>query len=96
LLNAAGVPAARVRRLDEALAEQQVTARGVLAPAETEPDSGRPLRVPVAAFGTDRDGPALPGLAPRLGEHSREVLREAGLGEPEIDALVADGTVLAG
>ena len=28
--------------------------------------------------------------APRLGEHSREVLREAGFADSEIDALVAN------
>ena len=30
-------------------------------------------------------------LPPRLGEHSVEILREAGLGAPEIDALLASG-----
>ena len=34
--------------------------------------------------------------APRLGEHSREVLREAGLGDGEIAELVASGIVRAG
>ena len=33
--------------------------------------------------------------APRLGEHSREVLREAGLGDGEIAELVASGVVRA-
>ena len=36
-------------------------------------------------------------LQPRLGEHSFEVLREAGFSEAEIDALAASGaTVGAG
>ena len=30
-------------------------------------------------------------LAPRLGEHSREVLREAGLSEAEVDSMIASG-----
>ena len=29
-------------------------------------------------------------VAPQLGEHSREVLREAGYDDPQIEALVAD------
>ena len=32
---------------------------------------------------------ALRHPAPRLGEHSREILREAGLAEPEIEDLIA-------
>jgi crotonobetainyl-CoA:carnitine CoA-transferase CaiB-like acyl-CoA transferase len=32
-------------------------------------------------------------MAPRLGQHSREVLREAGLGDAEIEALVANKAV---
>ena len=35
-------------------------------------------------------------LQPRLGEHSREVLREAGLAESEINALVASGATVEG
>ena len=35
-------------------------------------------------------------LAPRLGEHSREILRESGLGEAQIDAMVASGATREG
>ena len=39
-------------------------------------------------FGTPA---AVRRLPPHLGEHTREVLREAGYGDAEVDALVARG-----
>ena len=33
--------------------------------------------------------------APEVGEHTREVLTEAGMTDAEIDALVADGSAVA-
>jgi crotonobetainyl-CoA:carnitine CoA-transferase CaiB-like acyl-CoA transferase len=32
-------------------------------------------------------------VAPELGEHTRDVLHEAGLSDAEVDALVSDGVV---
>ncbi len=34
------------------------------------------------------------GSAPRLGEHTREVLTEIGYSTPEIDALIASGKAI--
>ena len=48
----------------------------------------------LAAFGrTPRFGP-LP--SPGTGEHSREVLRRAGVSEADIDELIDSGVVVAG
>ena len=33
---------------------------------------------------------------PRLGQHTREVLREAGIADAEVDALAASGAVVCG
>ena len=57
-----------------------VTVEGVVQPA------------PAPRFDRTPAGP--PRRAPHLGEHSRVVLREAGLNDFDIDALVAAGTVL--
>jgi crotonobetainyl-CoA:carnitine CoA-transferase CaiB-like acyl-CoA transferase len=50
----------------------------------------RTVAVPMKLRGADI-GPR--GPAPELGQHTREVLRELGLSEDEVDAAVADGVV---
>jgi crotonobetainyl-CoA:carnitine CoA-transferase CaiB-like acyl-CoA transferase len=46
-------------------------------------------------FGPDRDRPGIRRQSPRMGEHSREVLLEAGYSNTEISALVGSGAVIA-
>ena len=45
-------------------------------------------------FGADRERPVLTRQPPRLGEHSAEVLAEAGFSPPEIADLVGKGVVI--
>jgi crotonobetainyl-CoA:carnitine CoA-transferase CaiB-like acyl-CoA transferase len=45
-------------------------------------------------FGTDRKRPGIRRQSPRIGEHSREVLLEAGYAPTEIADLVSKGTVI--
>jgi crotonobetainyl-CoA:carnitine CoA-transferase CaiB-like acyl-CoA transferase len=88
-LDAAGVPAGPVHSLGEALTHPQTLARGMVVDL-VHPEAG-----PTKAIGCPLHFSETPARvtrpAPLLGEHTREVLREAGYADVEIDALVAAG-----
>ena len=82
----AGVPAGPVHSIGEALSHPQTRARGMVVDV-VHPQAGptHVLGCPVhfSATPTRIDRPA-----PQLGEHTREVLREFGYADAQIDALV--------
>ena len=92
-LDAAGVPAGPVHSLGEALTHPQTRARGMVVDL-VHPDAG-PTRVIGCPLHFSRTPAAITRPAPRLGEHSREVLRESGYADAEIDGFVAAGVVAA-
>ncbi len=93
ILNQAGVPAARVRRLDEAMAHPQVASRAVLQGYPGANRDGAPKALPVAAFSYAHGGPA-PGRAPpEIGEHNAEILAELGYGAAAIADLEERGVL---
>ena len=81
--------ASPVLSFDEALVDAQFGARGMVV---TGPDGSRQYAPP---FRLDPPASTAVRSAPRQGEHSREILLEAGLAEAAIDALIADGVVSA-
>ena len=85
--DAAGVPAGPVHSLGEALTHPQTLARGMVVDLE-HPEAGamRALGSPLhfSSTPTRIDRPA-----PLLGEHTREVLRESGYTDAEVDAFAA-------
>jgi alpha-methylacyl-CoA racemase len=82
-----------VLELDEALRSEQVAARGMIAELE-QPGAEAPIKLLGTPIKLSRT-PAQPGRAPgpALGEHTDEVLREAGFSPEEIAALHASGAV---
>jgi len=92
--DAAGVPAGPVHSIAEAIEHPQTRARGMVLELE-HPQAGvtRALGNPLH-FSATPGGSTLP--APLLGQHTREVLRECGYSDAEIDAFAADGVIVTG
>ncbi len=90
-LTSAGVPCGPINTFADVFADPHLRERGLFVDLP-DPDLGTvraigsPLRFSSLAPRLDRTGP-------RLGEHSREVLREAGLGATAIEALYRAGVV---
>ncbi len=79
--------------LDEALEGDLVAAREMVVTLD-QPGAEQPVRLlglPFKLSRTPGDPTRAPG--PGLGEHTREVLTEAGYGEAEVDALLESGAV---
>ncbi|MBK7331371.1 MAG: CoA transferase [Betaproteobacteria bacterium] len=91
--DAAGVPVGPVNSIGEALSHPQALARGMVVDL-VHPQAGatKALGCPVHFSATPT---SVTRPAPMLGEHSREVLSEAGYSDAEIDAFVAEGVVEA-
>ena len=84
-LQRAGVPAGRIRGYDEVFSDAALVERGMIADIASSLGTLRTIGSPL------RMGELTPQLrraGPRLGEHTREVLREAGVPSADIDALV--------
>ncbi|MGO4581076.1 CaiB/BaiF CoA transferase family protein [Cupriavidus sp. 2TAF22] len=78
------IPVARVNGLDDLVDDPHLQATGFFDTLE-DPAMGT-LRFPGAPVRFDGQR-AVPGLPPRLGQHTRGLLGEAGLSETQIDAL---------
>jgi crotonobetainyl-CoA:carnitine CoA-transferase CaiB-like acyl-CoA transferase len=93
-LTRAGVPAAPVADVADVVRSEQAEALGMLQPLAHPSIPDLRLAALPLSFDAERARHRLP--PPLLGEHSAEVLREAGYADEAIDALAVDGVVRLG
>ena len=91
-LGAAGIPAGPVLSVGEALHHPQSLARGMLTNVD-HPTAGRvPTIGPPIKLS---ESPAsVRGPAPQFGQHTRQVLSEAGYDKAEIEAMLSSGAAI--
>src|SRR5262245_6665986 len=89
-LEEADIPVQRMNRLADLLADPHLAAIGYFKEVE-HPTEGRIRALAVPSEWTE-SVPEYRRHAPRHGEHTREVLREAGLADAEIERMMAEGS----
>ena len=94
LLQAADIPSAVVNDLEDLLVDPHLESIGFWKLVE-HPSEGM-LRLPGIAIGMSGATPAIGRPPPRLGEHTREVLRTFDYDDAEIEQLAAGGVVALG
>ena len=90
-LDAADVPCAPILRRHEIIHNEQIIARGIITELD-QPTVGR-IRQPKPAARFEVHESRIGGPAPRVGEHSRDVLRELGYGDVQIEEMISQKTV---
>ena len=79
ILGEAGVPAGKVRGIDEALTMPQLADRGLFLDVPTPSDAQPTARILNAGFRFQHGGPGHRRPPPALGEHGREILEDFGI-----------------
>lgn len=88
-LERADIPVQRMNSLEDILQDPHLAAIGYFTPVE-HPSEGTLLSMKVPSEWSETQ-PGYRRHAPRFGEHTREVLREAGYGDEAIEAMAKSG-----
>ncbi len=92
-LEGADIPVQRMNSLDDVVADPHLAAIGYFREID-HPSEGR-IRSMAVPSEWSESAPEYRRHAPRLGEHTREVLREAGVAESAIEQMIASGAARA-
>ncbi len=92
LLEEAGIPSGPVLSIQEMLSHPQTLARDMVVAVE-HPVAGRVETIGLPAKFSETPGGVV-SAAPLFGQHTREVLSEAGFSTADIDALMAEGAAV--
>jgi crotonobetainyl-CoA:carnitine CoA-transferase CaiB-like acyl-CoA transferase len=92
LMKAADIPNMPMHSIDSLIDDPHLAAIGYFPEYEHASEGRLRTTAPVGEW--SRTPPSIRSLAARLGEHSREILREAGYDDGAIDAMVGQGVTL--
>jgi crotonobetainyl-CoA:carnitine CoA-transferase CaiB-like acyl-CoA transferase len=92
-LERADIPVQRMNSLEDIMRDPHLAAIGYFRPIE-HPSEGTLVSMKVPSEWSET-APEVRRHAPRLGEHTREVLREAGYSDAQIDGLTQSGAARA-
>ncbi|MCP5145933.1 MAG: CoA transferase [Gammaproteobacteria bacterium] len=90
-LNAAGVPASKVRTIAEAVALEQLQMRNLFQSVPVSHGDERSVKILNNGFRAEWNGVSDP--SPLLGEHTDEILSRLGFNQQAIESLRAEGVV---
>jgi CoA:oxalate CoA-transferase len=94
ILNKAGVAAMAVRKLEDAVVQDQLLHRKFFYQFDADPETGLPaFSVPTSPFRMSGSPVWIKSSPPRLGQHTEEVLREHGYSDEDIRGLREKGIV---
>ena len=88
-----GLPAARVRILNEALKSEQVRSRSVIGTFPSKIAKKGVLSPTIAGFECSEDGPSVTTAPPEHGENTRSILQDIGYSPEAIDDLAARNVI---
>lgn len=91
-LDAAGVPAAKVRSLDETLAEDHARTRAFTRAVQWDREP-RDIHLPTLGFKVNREVIAASVPPPELGADTHQILRDLGYSEAEICRLTSEAVI---
>ncbi|MDQ0569258.1 crotonobetainyl-CoA:carnitine CoA-transferase CaiB-like acyl-CoA transferase [Variovorax paradoxus] len=91
MLDGIDVPAAKVQRIDEVLADPQIHARGMVV-EQDHPVLGK-IRLPNLPFRMSGCDTSITQVAPELGEHNAEIAESLGFDAAQIADMQADGVL---
>jgi crotonobetainyl-CoA:carnitine CoA-transferase CaiB-like acyl-CoA transferase len=92
LFEKADIPHAPLLDLDGLIDDPHLAAVGLLQTVEHPTEGTLRLAGPAASW--SKTPPSIRQHPPRLGEHSREILREAGFLEADIERMIAEGALI--
>jgi crotonobetainyl-CoA:carnitine CoA-transferase CaiB-like acyl-CoA transferase len=93
ILGGTNVPVMIVNSIEDLITDEHLVQTGFWKPMD-HPTEGR-LRLPGVPVTFSETPGGIRRHPPRLGEHSIEILREAGYGDAEIEAMIGSGATLA-